>query len=291
MKAMINKHPVALFFILALLISWVLWIPLLYGRFALGWSSWEGNSWSNPRTMLGLLGSMGPALAAVIVSFSLNGKQGVCDLIKKMAIWKVGWKWWLLAMYAWWLIATLLAGTLGLVPTEKAGLQFVIALINIPAMIFLLQMPLLIGMVGEELGWRGFALPRLLNKQGPILASLVIALPWIVWHAPLMVFQDWMGNTPLLQFLLKYTLLIIPLSLIFTWVFKNTQGSVLLVILFHKAFNLTFNAFHIALGLSETDAKLIYNGMIIILWIWAAILSIKYLRNKEDHQQPNENLP
>lgn len=161
MKSIINKHPVALFFTLALLISWVLWIPLLYGRFALGWSSWEGNAWSNPRTMLGLLGSLGPALAAVIISLCLNGKQGVTDLIKKLAIWKVGWRWWLLAIYTWWLIATLLVATLGLVPLEKAGLQFAFALLNIPVMIFLIQMPLLIGMVGEELGGRRIGWARI----------------------------------------------------------------------------------------------------------------------------------
>jgi membrane protease YdiL (CAAX protease family) len=141
-------------------------------------------------------------------------------------------------------------------------------------------MPLLIGMVGEELGWRGFALPRLLDKFDPIVSSLILALPWILWHIPLSVFQEWTGNIPIIQFLLKHALLILPLTLIFTWFFQKSKGSVLLVIVFHKAFNLTFNAYSNVVGLTEKSGKLLFNGLIIVLWLWAAVLVVYYLRGK-----------
>ncbi len=141
-------------------------------------------------------------------------------------------------------------------------------------------MPLLIGMVGEELGWRGFALPKLLEKYDPIVSSLILALPWILWHIPLSVFQEWTGNIPIMDFLFKHALLILPLTLIFTWFFQRTKGSILLVIVFHKSFNLTFNAYSNVMGLTEEGGKLVYNGLIIVLWLLAAILVMYYLRTR-----------
>ena len=149
-----------------------------------------------------------------------------------------------------------------------------------PVIIFILQMPLLIGMLGEELGWRGFALPKLLDKYNPVVSSLILALPWIFWHAPLVVFQDWIGNMPILHFLLRYILLILPLTLIFTWFFQNTKGSILLIIVLHKAFNLTFNAFPGVIGLQEETGKLLFDIMIGIFWLFAIVLVFYFIKVK-----------
>jgi membrane protease YdiL (CAAX protease family) len=144
-------------------------------------------------------------------------------------------------------------------------------------MIFVIQLPLLIGMFGEELGWRGFALPKLLDKFNPIISSLILALPWIFWHTPLALFQDWLGNIPIENFLLNYILLIFPLTLIFTWFFQKSKGSILLVIIFHKSFNLTFNAYSTALNLNEKADKILLDKTTIALWIIAVVLVIYYL--------------
>lgn len=197
-------------------------------------------------------------------------------------MWRVNIVWWIIAFYSWWLVASLIASFLQLAPLQKILAQFGFSLINIPVIIFILQMPLLIGMLGEEIGWRGFALPRLLDKYDPVISSLILALPWVFWHAPLIVFQDWMGNIPILDFLLKYVLVIIPLTLIFTWFFQKSKGSILLVILFHKAFNLTFNAYSSVLELAEESGALLYNILIFVLWIAAIILAIYYLSGRKN---------
>jgi membrane protease YdiL (CAAX protease family) len=278
MKAMLTRKPLWGFFILSFAISWVLWIPLMYGHFKYGWTTWEGNPWTNIRTVLGILGSLGPAISAIVLTYSLEGKVGVRLLIKRMLLWRVNVVWWLIAFYSFWLIGSIISSLLQLAPFQTIVLQFAFSLLNIPVIIFFLQMPLLIGMVGEELGWRGFALPKLLDKYDPIVSSLILALPWIFWHAPLAVFQEWTGNIPIMHFLLKFALLVLPVTLIFTWFFQKTKGSILLVIVFHKALNLTFNAYSNVIGLTEESGKLLFNGLIIVLWLWAAILVVYYLR-------------
>lgn len=290
-KSIINKHPLFSFFLLAFALSWILWIPLMYGHFKLGWTSWEGNSWKNYKTMLGILGSLGPALSALIITYLLDGKTKVQSLLKSVVLWKFNIFWWLLVLYGWWLLCSVLAVVLNLSETQNVLQNFLYSLINIPAMMFILQLPLLIGIFGEEVGWRGFALPKLLEKYNPIIASFILALPWILWHAPLFVFQEWRGNSSLFDFFLNYFLLVIPLTLIFTWVFQKTRGSLLFVILLHKSYNLTFNGFKIALGLSEENSMVLREWSIIVLWIIAGAITIYYLKiNKKRKQNGSDNL-
>ena len=279
-NTIVSKRPLLIFFILSFIISWILWIPLLIGHFKYGWTSWEGSAWTNIPTMLGLLGSLGPAIAAILVTYILEGKEGLKNLLKRIVMWRVKYIWWIIAFYGWWLLASIISVLFFPISASKIAAQFGFSLINIPVIIFILQMPLLIGMLGEELGWRGFALPRLLDRYHPIISSLILALPWIFWHAPLVVFQDWLGNMPILHFLLRHVLLILPLTLIFTWFFQNTKGSVLLVIVLHKAFNLTFNAFPGVIGLNEENGKLLFDTMIGALWVFAIILVFYFIKMK-----------
>lgn len=281
----VKKNPLLFFFLFSFIISWILWIPLLYGHFKLGWTSWEGDSWTNYKTHLGLLGSLGPAISAIIMTGFIEGKTSTKALLKRAVQWRVNILWWAISLYSWWLICTLLAIVLDLKSIQDITLGFVFSLINIPAMIFVLQMPLLIGMFGEELGWRGFALPKLLEKFDPLVASLILALPWILWHAPLLVFQEWRGEMPLLNFLIQYVVLIVPLTLIFTWFFQKTKGSVLLAIILHKSFNLTFNAYSIAIGLDHENSQTLRTGATIILWVVAMMLTIYYINKLKQNKQ------
>ncbi|MCW8965078.1 MAG: CPBP family intramembrane metalloprotease [Candidatus Pacearchaeota archaeon] len=284
--ARLTKNPITYFFILSFLISWILWIPLLYGHFRFGWTSWEGNPWTNYRTLLGILGALGPAISAIIMTNLIHGKNGIKILLKRVIQWRVNALWWLIAFYSWWLISSILAISLSLKPTPDITMGFVFALINIPGML-IIQLPLLVGIFGEELGWRGFALPKLLNKFDPIVSSLILTLPWIFWHAPLMLFQNWRGNLPIVSFLFNYIILLVPLALIFTWFFRKTKGSVLLAIIFHSSLNLTFNAYSIALDLSESASKLLRDYTIYALWIIAMIIVIHYYFKK--WKQKNRN--
>ena len=276
LRTKLGKYQLAFFFLLVFLFSWILWVPLIYGHFKLGWTSWEGNPWNNYRTWLGMLGSLGPSCAAIVMTYLLHGKVEVNKLLKRVVQWRVNFGWWAIGLYSWWIICSVLAVLMQIADIQKVTFNLVVSLINIPAMIFVLQLPLIIGMFGEEVGWRGYALPRLLDKFDPVIASLILALPWIVWHAPLAVFQDWRGNTTLLDFFINYFLLVIPLSIIFTWFFQKTKGSLLLVILLHKSFNLTFNAYPIALRLNEDSGEALRHWSVITIWGLALLIVFHY---------------
>ncbi|HUF36421.1 MAG TPA: CPBP family intramembrane glutamic endopeptidase [Gemmatimonadales bacterium] len=103
----------------------------------------------------------------------------------------------------------------------------------IPAVLssFLLTV-LFTGGVCEELGWRGFLLPRLQQRFSPLSASLILAPIWTFWHLPLFL----TGIRPLAA-LLPFFAMGILLSILFTWLFNRTGGSVLLVVLLHAAVN------------------------------------------------------
>lgn len=103
-----------------------------------------------------------------------------------------------------------------------------------------IELVLFVLVVGEELGWRGYALPRLLEKRSALTASLILGVLWGLWHLPTFV----VPGTP--QYGLPWTafvLLTIEYSILMTWVFLHTLGSVLIATLFHGALNLSQGIF------------------------------------------------
>jgi len=90
------------------------------------------------------------------------------------------------------------------------------------------------GPLGEEPGWRGFALPRLQSRHGPLVGSLILGPLWGLWHLP-MFFTGW--NEPTVLNVVVYLLSTTSLAVAYTWAFNNTKGSVLIAILIHAAFN------------------------------------------------------
>ena len=89
--------------------------------------------------------------------------------------------------------------------------------------------------LGEETGWRGYALPRLLGLTGPLSASLLLGVVWAVWHLPLF----WTEGSTLFESSILVLFLRLPAtSIIFTWLFQRTRGSLWIAILYHAALNL-----------------------------------------------------
>ncbi len=95
-----------------------------------------------------------------------------------------------------------------------------------------LSTTLINGPFTEEPGWRGFLLPRLQSSYTPVVASLIVGVIWASWHLPLLL-SDPTGQRPALQFFV----LVVAQSVVFTWVYNGTRGSVLLVILMHGSAN------------------------------------------------------
>ena len=113
------------------------------------------------------------------------------------------------------------------------------------------------GGVGEEPGWRGFLLPTLQERYSPLIASLVVWFFWALWHLPLDV-TGYVGNT-FAAYLDNRLVRLLPLTVIMTWLYNRSGGSVLTTAVFHTSMN-TFPSFLPSAA-----------GVVWVLWLWAAM--------------------
>jgi uncharacterized protein len=89
--------------------------------------------------------------------------------------------------------------------------------------------------LGEETGWRGYALPRLRAARGPLAASLILAVPWILWHLPAFFYlPNYMSFGVMLP---GFAIGVAAGSVVYTWLYERTGGSILAAALFHGSFN------------------------------------------------------
>jgi membrane protease YdiL (CAAX protease family) len=245
--ALVRKHPLIAFFSLAYLLTW--WIyPLL--KFS---------------PLLGFFGLFGPALAAIIMAAVTEGKSGVKALLSRVVLWRVGTPWYVVAL-----------GLPTVLSMVTAGLYFLFGeseLVQIVA-VTPIELVLFVLVVGEELGWRGYALPLLLEKRSPVTASLILGVLWGFWHLPTFL----VPGTPQYGLpLTAFVLLTIEYSILMTWLFLHTRGSVLLATLFHGAINLSQGIF---LGAIEGASRywalsIVYGAAAVIV---AIAMSLGWLR-------------
>jgi len=164
-----------------------------------------------------------------------EGREGVRRLLHRIVLWRVGLGWCLFVLVG--IPAIIVLSTIVL-PGVVASFQTS----AVPSTLFLYVVagPVFLfagGPVFEEVGWRGFALPRLQGLYGPLVGSIVLGALWGLWHLPLFLIPSW--DTPhgnLLDVAL-FVILAVSIAVVITWVFNNTRGSVLLAILAHGSIN------------------------------------------------------
>jgi len=177
---LIRRYPLAVFFVLAYAISWGL--SLFAARGALPFAV---------PPILALLGGLlyhfGPALAGIIVAAALAGRGGVRGLLRPLGQWRVGIGWYLfIVLYP--LALRLAAVSLGRLFGGPAPVFFDSRSLGLPAASpLLLALPIFVSTliltgIAEEIGWRGFALPRLQGRFSALVASLILAALWAPWH-------------------------------------------------------------------------------------------------------------
>lgn len=208
----LKRHDLTVFLILAFALSWSIWPLVLL----------------NPESVPMI--PYGPFIAVFIVLALTRGWAGVRDLLASIVRWRVGLHWYAVALLlpvAITLVALYLNALFGGTPPTAADFAEWYTL----PLIFL-STTLIKGPLTEEPGWRGFLLPRLQSRYAPLVASLIVGVIWASWHLPLLL-SDPSGQRPPLQFFV----LMVAQSVVLTWVYNGTRGSVLLVILMHGAFN------------------------------------------------------
>jgi membrane protease YdiL (CAAX protease family) len=230
------------FFLLAFGISWVFWIPRAL-------ASHDLLSFQPSPTTTNLLGAFGPFTAALITTGIYDGKATFRSLFRRLLTWRVGLPWYLFVLG--WpallsLTETAFAVWLGSPVPDFARPPFVhlyplpSELSNANPLLFLpfvfLQQTLIGSSMGEEIGWRGYALPRLEAYGNALRAGTVLGVVWGVWHLPLWLTK---GHPLSEEFLGWIVLGMVADSVLFTWVHNNTEGSLLLALLFHTSIAVT----------------------------------------------------
>jgi len=203
------RHDLGLYFALAYLLSWVLW-PLVIL-----------NPTSSP------LVPFGPLIAAVIVALLAGGKQELWALLRQLARCRVHVIWYVIALLGPFIMAVL---TALLAVAAGAPVPMTGAYTDWQAIAtFFLTTMIIVGLF-EEVGWRGFALPRLQRRLDAIWAALILGILWALWHLPELISEP-TGQRPSLQFILWA----LALSVIFSWLYNSTNGSLPIVIICHTA--------------------------------------------------------
>jgi len=247
---LLAHHPLLFFFIMAFAFSWIAWAPWVLSEEGAGLLPF-----SSPLLAAALpIGIfLGPTLAAFIMTATTEGRAGIRRLLRRIVLWRVGLRWYLFALIGVPLVIPLVL-TLGMiiVPGGLASLQF-LGPGYVLAYPVSFVVTLIIGPLFEEIGWRGFALPRMQPLHGPLVGSIILGLLWALWHLPEFMVPWWAaqsgGTSPIA--IVKFGMIATALGITLTWVFNNTKGSVLMAILVHTSVDAPFLPFSVLLGPSE----------------------------------------
>src|SRR5215212_5767071 len=196
-----RRHPLLSFFVLAYALSWILESPLVL----------LGDTLTDTQGLvLIILASNIPSLLAIALTAIVYGRGALRKLLCRLLTWRVEPRWYLMVVLG----PVTLAGGMVTLHTFVGGpaLSFDVSLL-IPALITLSFSIFPGSALGEEIGWRGYALPRLQAGRSALRASLIIGMLWGVWHLPLWLTGE-PGRTPTMY--AGFVLSTIGLSVILT---------------------------------------------------------------------------
>ncbi len=264
--SLVKRHPLIAFFMLAFALSWWPWILYAFGL--------------SPTP----IASFGPFLAALVVLAITQGKSGIGGLLRRMVRWRVGIRWYAVALLlpvGIALAATALNVLLGAHAPSAADLGGWTGLFSTFAVVLLIPGT---GGAWEEPGWRGFALPRLQAVRSALVASLILGAVWALWHLPFVVATGQMGGWDIV--------IILAWTLVLTWVYNGTGGSVLIVMLFHAMFNTVSGSFISPLAFSGADSVR-QSWLLAAVWCAVAVAVVmwagpKHLSRKLHKQEERE---
>ena len=222
-----RARPLLAFLVTASCFSWADWVSL----------AWAGASVVPGRLPTDMAGMTGPAFAALAVSAIAGGEAGVKDLLRRVARLPLRSPWlWLLAPAPLWaLLLAFAALRLAGMPVPAAG-----AFGSYPGLpplppLAVFDLVLLGVGFGQEIGWRGLALPRLQARHGPFAGAVAVAVPWGIWMAPLLVVNRWWmepGQDPL-AVLLAAGALLVSSSVVLAFLVARTGGSIAAAAIWH----------------------------------------------------------
>ena len=228
---LLARHPLVFYFVIAYAGAWVLEVPVVLSQTGTGLLPY-----TLPRPVLALAIAAatftGPTLSAFIMTNATEGRAGIRRLLRRYVLWRVHLRWYLFILLV--IPASEVLGAI-VVPGVLDSYQPLTLSLVLSYPGAFLSTFLLGGPLGEEPGWRGFALSRLQSLHGPLVGSLILGVLWALWHLPL--FWSGVWTPPTLPNIVMFIVMITALTVIMTWVFNNAKGSLLVTMLMHASFN------------------------------------------------------
>jgi len=260
MRGKSENRNLALFFLITFTWSWFFWTLQI----------WGSNFYVAP---------FGPFIAAFLLTYLQEGYGGVKELLTKGFDPGIGKVWYVPAFLLWPIIAGI--SILGASLTGE----------SIPELVTLSQPWLILwnfvyifflgGPFQEEFGWRGYALPRLQTRYSALISSVVLGVVWAIWHLPLnlmylvgpqyQVGLAWVSST---------VILFIFVSMLFTWIYNNTGGSILTALIFHTMLNLSTYVIFPVFETENGPAYYFFSIIVVALIILALFGAKRMVRDK-----------
>jgi CAAX protease family protein len=290
LRRVVARHPVGAFLLIAYAISWTIFLPVVLqgrGLLALPVDLSEGFAFN---TVTSLASILGLALPAFLVTAATSGEAGVRNLLRRCLRWRVGVGWYLIALFGL-LVATLLVASvfLGLAPlgalVEKWPLLFTLFLPEV-------LLPFVFIQIFEETAWTGFMQHTLQERRGPLVASILVAPAFILMHLPLLLLDAGIGLA-LLIIMGAGVILAVFFRIVIMWLYNSTGRSVLIVALFHSAYNsaVSFGDQEFTGELISGSATVYAVGALVALAMLVAVLSRGHLAYESRDAAPRSALP
>jgi CAAX protease family protein len=228
LKQAMQRHSLLSYFSMAYAIKWIALIPYTLAAWGVVSGDWSAAF---------ALATFGPFVAGIMMVYVTEGKAGLSSLRRRVTQWRVGWKW-ILFVFA----GIPVLGMLGVIvlPGTLAGFQGLTAVLLVSYPVNYLLVWFAGGGLNEEVGWRGFALPRMQPRYGPLWGTLLLGVVHCFWH-----FEEFLtpaqgggpgtGWAPFVINLPIFLLLVLSFSIVLTWIFNHTRGSLFAAISAHAS--------------------------------------------------------
>jgi len=267
---LVKRFPVSFFIVAAFVITYGLGIAAFLTLRKVGSSLGVDLRW-----VAEMLLKFGPTLAGLLTIALTLGSAGVKDLIRRCVRWRAP-----VLLYA---IAILLQPTVFVIALVMSGHAADLRAIDLVAAIGVFSTQLVVvvllgGGLGEELGWRGFMLPKLLENHTPLVASLLIAIAWFAWHVPAYVLFNKGADDPLLPF----AVFLVPFSVLQTWLSLRSNLSLILPILLHGSVNASYYALQeLTAGVTEAPGfQPTFDWWLAGIWCVLAVVLVAVARSE-----------
>ena len=261
LRAFMQRHAVAIYFSLVLLISWGSFLVLVGPKLLRGGTEQAGDAF-----LLFPVIVVGVCLVGIAMTAIVDGRHGLRDLFARIGRWRVDVRWYAVAALT----------PLVLMLAVLFAFRTLIAPVFAPK---IFPLGIVFGLVPgflEEFGWMGFAYPKLRMQRSALSAALLLGVVWGLWHAPVV---DYLGAAAphgvyWVPFFLTFVAMVMAVRVLIGWIYSNT-GSILLAQLMHASLTVSLATFD-PVGVSPAQETLWYAVYAAVLWIVVAVVVMRY---------------